>query len=84
MARMEQMASLFRPHLEGKSLCEVACGGAGFTMLNAPFVEKALATDIDLGRIPKGHVPRNITFKQIDAKEIGFLDQKFDTKKELY
>jgi ubiquinone/menaquinone biosynthesis C-methylase UbiE len=78
MTRMEQMALLLRPYLEGKTLCEVACGGAGFTMLNAPFVRKALATDFSLQRAPKENIPSNVTFKQMDAKQIGSLDERFD------
>ncbi len=80
MKKTEKIVQLIGPELENKDVLEVACGTADFSLSAAQYVRQAVCIDIDSGRLNSlVKEQENISFRKMDAVEMSFESDTFDT-----
>ena len=80
MKRVEQAIAHIAENINGKSVLEVACGCAEFSLAAAQAAKSVDGIDLDYLRLPpQAHKTEGFTFTIMDATNMAFADASFDT-----
>ena len=78
MKKTDLIVKALSSDIMDKSILEVACGCAEFSISAAPYAKCVTCVDIDKQRVPS-ELPQNVCFYQIDACKMSYPDHSFDT-----
>ena len=78
MKKTDIIVQLLSSDIKNKRILEVACGGAGFSISAAHHAHSVSCIDIDNSRVTDD-LPNNVYFKVMDAAQMDFLSNSFDT-----
>ncbi len=80
MKRVEQAIAHIAENVSGKSVLEVACGCAEFSLAAAPAAKSVDGIDLDYLRLPpQARKTEGFAFTIMDATNMTFADASFDT-----
>lgn len=80
MKRIEQAIAHIAENIDGKSVLEVACGCAEFSMYAASTAKSVDGIDLDYLRLPpQARKTKGFTFTLMDATNMAFAAESFDT-----
>ena len=80
MKRVEQAMAHIEENIIGKSVLEVACGCAEFSMYAANIAKSVDGIDLDCLRLPpQARKTKGFTFTLMDATNMAFEAESFDT-----
>ncbi len=80
MKRAYQAIAHIAENINGKSVLEVACGCAEFSLAAAQTAKSVDGIDLDYLRLPsQAHKTEGFTFTIMDATNMAFADASFDT-----
>lgn len=80
MTRAKQAVCNIIEDIANKSVLEVACGCAEFSINASEFASHVSCIDLDSFRLDdKIHVCGNVSFQQMDARSLQYNDKEFDT-----
>lgn len=80
MKRVEQATAHIEENIIGKSVLEVACGCAEFSMYAANIAKSVDGIDLDCLRLPpQARKTEGFTFTLMDATNMAFEAESFDT-----
>lgn len=80
MKRAKQAAAHIAESINGKSVLEVACGCAEFSLAVAKTAKSVDGIDLDYLRLPpQARKTEGFTFTLMDATNMAFTDESFDT-----
>lgn len=80
MKRVEQAIAHIAENVSGKSVLEVACGCAEFSLAAARTAKSVIGIDLDYLRLPpQARKTEGFTFAIMDATNMSFADESFDT-----
>ena len=79
MKKTDRLVNLLISDIENKTVLEVACGTADFSLSAARFAKSVTCIDLDDSRLNSQINRANIHFQTMDASKMDFPDCSFDT-----
>ena len=79
MGKTDELVRMLATDIEHKDILEVACGAAGFSVSAARIAHRVDCIDLDDGRLNDQAKQSSIHFQIMDASEMSFPDNTFDT-----
>ena len=79
MKKTDKFIKLIQSDIEGKTILEVACGSGELSVAASALAKTVTCIDIDDGRLCEQIHQDNIRFEVMDAIEMTFADESFDT-----
>ena len=79
MKKTDKFIKLIQSDIEGKTILEVACGSGELSVAASALAKTVTCIDIDDGRLCEQIHRDNIRFEVMDAREMTFADETFDT-----
>lgn len=80
MNKTEKIVQLLKQKIENKTILEVACGTADFSLAASQYAKEIICIDIESGRLNDCiHEQENIHFEKMDASNMTFENEVFDT-----
>lgn len=79
MKKTDALVNLFISNIKDKSVLEVACGTADFSLSAARFAKIVSCIDLDDSRLNQRVRQSNIHFQIMDASKMDYPDNAFDT-----
>ena len=79
MKKTDKFIKLIQSDIEGKTILEVACGSGELSVAASALAKTVTCIDIDDGRLCEQIHQDNIRFEVMDAREMTFADESFDT-----
>ena len=79
MKKTDELVRILATDIENKDILEVACGAAGFSVSAARIAHRVDCIDLDDSRLNEQAKQSNIHFQIMDASEMSFPDNAFDT-----
>ena len=79
MKKTDKFIKLIQSDIEGKIILEVACGSGELSVAASALAKTVTCIDIDDGRLCEQIHRDNIRFEVMDAREMTFADESFDT-----
>ncbi len=79
MKKTDRLVNLLISDIENKTVLEVACGTADFSLSAARFAKSVTCIDLDDSRLNSQIEQANIRFQIMDAAKMDFPDSSFDT-----
>ncbi len=77
MKNTDSLVHLLIADIDNKSVLEVGCGSADFSISAATYANSVSCIDLDACRL--GKLKENVHFQNMDASKMDFADQTFDT-----
>ncbi len=77
MKNTDKIVHLLIADIDGKSVLEVGCGSAEFSVSASAYANNVSCIDFDAGRL--GKLKENVHFQIMDASKMDFADHTFDT-----
>lgn len=78
MSNVSKAVEAIKEDVAGKTILEVACGSAEFSIEAAKTAAKVVCIDAETARIP-ADLPANVEFARMDATAMTCADASFDT-----
>lgn len=78
MKNTDILVNLLLEDIENKTVLEVACGAADFSISASAYSDSVYCIDLDAGRL-NGKTAVNIHFQIMDASKMDYADDTFDT-----
>lgn len=78
MRNTDAFVELFIGDIENKTILEVACGAADFSVSASAYSHSVYCIDIDAGRI-NAKMKEKLHFQVMDASKMDYADNTFDT-----
>ena len=79
MNKAEKCVQIIKGDIENKSVLEVACGGAEFSLAASAFAQNVSCVDIDDSRLNNQITQSTVHFEIMDARKMDYTDESFDT-----
>ena len=79
MKKTDALVKILTSDIENKDVLEVACGTADFSVSAAQLANSVSCIDLDDSRLTDLTGKNNVSFKIMDASEMTFLNDTFDT-----
>ena len=79
MNKTDELVRMLATDIENKDILEVACGAAGFSVSAARIAHRVDCIDLDDSRLNDQVKQSSIHFQIMDASEMSFPDNTFDT-----
>lgn len=80
MKQLERIIEQLREEIEGKTIIELACGTADFSLAAAKYAERIICLDLNDSRLKEAvRCMPNLSFFKADAAHTGLEDGLFDT-----
>ena len=79
MKKTDALVKILTSDIENKDVLEVACGTADFSVSAAQLANSVSCIDLDDSRLTDLTGKNNVSFKIMDASEMTFLKDTFDT-----
>ena len=79
MKKTDALVKILTSDIENKDVLEVACGTADFSVSAAQLANSVSCIDLDDSRLTDLTGKNNVSFKIMDASEMAFLNDTFDT-----
>ena len=79
MKKTDALVKMLNSDIENKDVLEVACGTADFSVSAAQLANSVSCIDLDDSRLTDLTGKNNVSFKIMDASEMTFLKDTFDT-----
>ena len=79
MKKTDALVKILNSDIENKDVLEVACGTADFSVSAAQLANSVSCIDLDDSRLTDLTGKNNVSFKIMDASEMTFLNDTFDT-----
>ena len=79
MTKTDKLVRILAADIEHKDILEVACGAAGFSVSAAQIAHHVACIDLDDSRLNDQAKQSCIHFQIMDASEMSFPDNAFDT-----
>lgn len=78
MKNTDILVNLLMEDIKNKTVLEVACGAADFSISASAYSDSVYCIDLDAGRL-NGKIAANIHFQIMDASKMDYADGIFDT-----
>ena len=78
MKKTDLLVKMLMGDIENKTVLEVACGAADFSISASAYSNSVYCIDLDAGRI-SGSLPEQVHFQIMDAAKMEYADSTFDT-----
>lgn len=78
MRNTDNLVNLLMKDIENKTVLEVACGAADFSISASFHSTNVFCIDLDAGRLGDGFT-ENVHFQIMDASDMDYADSTFDT-----
>ena len=79
MKKTDELVRILATDIENKNILEVGCGAAGFSVSAARIAHRVDCIDLDDSRLNEQAKQSSIHFQIMDASEMSFPDNAFDT-----
>ncbi len=79
MNKAEKCVQIIKGDIENKSVLEVACGGAEFSLAASAYAQNVSCVDIDDSRLNNQITQSTVHFEIMDARKMDYTDESFDT-----
>lgn len=78
MKKTDILVDLLMADIENKTILEVACGAADFSVSASVYTDRVYCIDLDAGRLDS-KLAENLHFQIMDASKMDYKDDTFDT-----